>query len=660
MPLLLPQDRKTKDNGRRGLHFSYKGHHRNSTEKPPHDINANPPMTNTLSNSSNSTNSIKAKSSSEHSVFTRTYSFTSDPRKLESNGKFQKKPTDQLLFELYKNEDNVLPINKFIAALSYHGLRKTDPRLNELFKFLKDHHKNQGDDPGSPEMLLLDFETFKKAITPNISLISKCLFQDFVIPDFKHFTKHIEDFYYLCDTNLSGKVASYIPQLARADPKSWGVSVCTVDGQRYSIGQTNIPFTIQSCSKPLTYGIALEELTQLEVHKYVGQEPSGRNFNELILDHNKKPHNPMINAGAIVVCSLLKTLVHPDMTPSEKFDFIMDYFKRMAGGEYIGFNNAVFLSEKQSADRNYALGFYMNEHKCYPVSTNMKLVMDLYFQCCSMEATCESASVIAATLANGGICPITEEKVLCPESVRDVLSLMHSCGMYDYSGQFAFKVGLPAKSGVSGTMLIVVPNTMGIALWSPPLDLLGNSCRGVQFCEELVKTFNFHKYDNLRYASNKIDPRKHKYSSIGLNIVTLLFNAAAGNIVALRRFLASGLNMSLSDYDGRTALHLAAAEGHEECVTFLVKQCNVDIQARDRWGKTPLDEAIMFGHGKIVQILEECCQSNEAAGNEANRPRTTAVDNSNKNIDNSSIISEKYSVNTRDFPALPAIPRKKR
>uniref|UniRef100_A0A8D9F7G9 glutaminase n=1 Tax=Cacopsylla melanoneura TaxID=428564 RepID=A0A8D9F7G9_9HEMI len=510
----------------------------------------------------------------------RPYSFTSDPKKLESDGKFPKEPPDQLLFDFYKNEDHLVPINKFIAALRHYGLRKSDPRLAEFMKFLRDHHR-KNEDTGSPEMLYLDEETFKRAVGPNVSLISKCLFEEFIIPDFKCFTKHIEEFYYLCEPNSSGKVADYIPQLARADPKSWGVSVCTVDGQRYSIGKTNTPFTIQSCSKPLTYGIALEELTEAEVHQYVGQEPSGRNFNELILDHNKKPHNPMINAGAIVVCSLLKTLIKPEMTPSEKFDYIMNYFKRLAGGEHIGFNNAIFLSEKVSADRNYALGFYMREHKCYPDNTNMKEVMDFYFQCCSMEATCESSSVIAATLANGGICPITEEKVLRPESVRDVLSLMHSCGMYDYSGQFAFKVGLPAKSGVSGTMLIVVPNTMGIALWSPPLDPLGNSCRGVQFCEELVKTFNFHKYDNLRHASNKIDPRRHRFSSIGYSIVTLLFNAAAGNLTALRRFKVSGLDMSLSDYDGRTALHLAAAEGHEECVQFLI-ECGVDIDVKDR------------------------------------------------------------------------------
>lgn len=152
-----------------------------------------------------------------------------------------------------------------------------------------------------------------------------------------------------------------------------------------------------------------------------------------------------------------------------------------------------------------------------------------------MEANCEIMSIMAATLANGGICPLTEEKVFKSECVRDVLSLMHSCGMYDYSGQFAFKVGLPAKSGVSGGMLVVIPNVMGICTWSPALDYLGNSCRGVEFCEQLVEKFNFHRYDTLRHASDKKDPRRHRFESKGLSVVNLLWSAASGDIAALRR-----------------------------------------------------------------------------------------------------------------------------
>ncbi|XP_045102329.1 glutaminase liver isoform, mitochondrial-like isoform X3 [Portunus trituberculatus] len=510
------------------------------------------------------------------------------------------------LFDMFKDEtDSTVHMGKFLAALSETGLRKTDPRLKELRNNLMEVHTSM-DDPrhSPPSSSVLDRATFKRVIQDNIVLISRALRHQFVIPEWHEFTQYIEEFYWSAKTLTGGKVASYIPQLARFHPDLWGVSVCTVDGQRYDIGDTNVNFTMQSCSKPITYAIALNELGNETVHKYVGTEPSGRMFNAIVLDYNDKPHNPLVNAGSIIINSLLYCLVKPDMSSSEKFDFVQNYMKRLAGGENVSFSNGTFLSERENADRNYSLGYYMRENKCFPDKCDLMSSLDLYFQSCSMEVTAETMSVMAATLANGGICPTTGEQVLKPDAVRDVLSLMHSCGMYDYSGQFAFKVGLPAKSGVCGAVMLVIPNVMGICTWSPPLDSLGNSVRGLKFSEELVQVFNFHRYDNLRHAANKKDPRKQKFESRGQKVVSLLFSASSGDVTAMRRYALAGLNMGQKDYDGRTALHLAASEGHMDIVVFLLEKCHVPPSPKDRWGHTPADDADEFGHFEVAEYIK--------------------------------------------------------
>jgi glutaminase len=257
------------------------------------------------------------------------------------------------------------------------------------------------------------------------------------------------------------------------------------------MGDTNVKFSVQSTSKPISYAIALENHGPEKVHKHVGREPSGVSFNAITLNPSGLPHNPLINAGAIMVCSLIKQ----DMPESERFSYITDFWSRLAGGRSITFDNKIFLSERNTADTNHALAYLMKSRGSFPEGIHLGDVLEFYFQCCSLELDCDTMSVIAGTLANGGICPLSGERILSSGSVKEVLSIMNSCGMYDYSGEFAFRVGLPAKSGVSGAIMLIVPGLMGICTYAPPLDQYGNSAKGVQFCQEISKRFGFHCFE---------------------------------------------------------------------------------------------------------------------------------------------------------------------
>ena len=225
----------------------------------------------------------------------------------------------------------MISVNKFLNALSATGIRASDPRLKETIDKLRSIAREK-QIVGSIESMHLDHETFRNIVRENIVLISRALRQQIVIPDFSGFTKHMDDFYWKCKSTTGGKVADYIPQLSKFDPDLWGVSLCTVDGQRHSIGDTSIPFTIQSSGKPINYAIALNCLGTEAVHSFVGQEPSGRMFNELILDHNRRPHNPMVNAGAIVICSLILYLVEVSFELVSWFQLLFSFLRHCASG----------------------------------------------------------------------------------------------------------------------------------------------------------------------------------------------------------------------------------------------------------------------------------------------------------------------------------------
>lgn len=476
--------------------------------------------------------------------------------------------------------------DQLYLAFRSMGILEGDPRLKSFFKEIL------ANDPS------IDFEAFQRICGSNPCLVEQVIRKEMIIPDFPRFSAEISEIFHKTRTENRGSVASYIPQLKRVNPDLYGVSLCTIDGQRLSLGEADEPYVVQSCCKPIGYCLALEEQGEQVVHRHVGREPSGHGFNELTLNGQGLPHNPMINAGAIMCCSLIKK----GWPISDRFDYVLGMWERLSGNARPVFNNSVYLSERQTADRNFALGYFMRENGAFPAETDLTETLEFYFQCCSIEMTCESMSVVAATLANAGICPITGQRVLTPDTVKNCLSLMYSCGMYDFSGEFAFTVGLPAKSGVSGALLLVVPGLMGMAIWSPRLDDLGNSVRALAFCKELVAHFNFHNYDGLVRYTDKKDPRLRKNAPKLDGVVALCWAANQGDLDEIKRLVATGINLNETDYDGRCALHLAASEGHLNIVEYLLAH-GVSKDNKDRWGNKPIDDARREGHRQVETIL---------------------------------------------------------
>uniref|UniRef100_A0A7E4UWV5 glutaminase n=1 Tax=Panagrellus redivivus TaxID=6233 RepID=A0A7E4UWV5_PANRE len=535
---------------------------------------------------------------------------TSMTRHLSSEGSCSSSTFDhenehakESLFDLYRNpETDRISANSFLKALEDCGLLKDDVRVARIIERMQ-NEKVTNDQCCNVE---LDRAAFFRCLGSKATIVLKAFTGQLIVPDWPSFKKTVGELFEKARPYKDGNLATYIPQLARTDPELWSVSICTVDGQRASWGDHNVPFCLQSVAKPFNYAAALNLLGVDYVHKYVGQEPSGRFFNEICLDADKKPHNPMVNAGAIVVTSLL----NPKEGLSDRFDFILKTMRKFAGEQFVSFKNSVFLSERETADRNYAISYYMREHNCFPPNTNLVETLDLYFQSCSISVNTDSLAVMAATLANGGVCPLNNERVVSNRAVRDTLSLMLSCGMYDYSGQFAFKVGLPAKSGVSGDMMIVVPNCMGIAIYSPRLDQFGNTVRGVKFAEHLVESYNLHHYDSLSFAeNNKMDPRKNPDTTRWNGSIDLMYAAKNDDIAAIKRHLLGGAGMQATDYDDRTVLHIAASYGRIDAMKFFLQRWKGDLNVKDRNGVTPLEEAEKFGHNECAELLREAIRT---------------------------------------------------
>ncbi len=285
----------------------------------------------------------------------------------------------------------------------------------------------------------------------------------------------------------TGVLANYIPELAEVDPERLGASIAMVDGELYASGDTDSLFTIQSISKPFVYALALADRGFEKVLDKVGVEPSGEPFNEISLeDSSGRPLNPMINAGAITTHSLVGT---ETMNRAERMERVISGLSAFAGRS-LDVDEAVYSSEIEHAHRNLAIAHMLRSHDI--LTENPTGVVEGYTRQCSLLVTVQDLAMMAATLANYGIQPVTGEQVVPKTVVRQVLSVMFTCGMYNAAGDWATQVGIPAKSGVGGGIIGAVPGQLGLATFSPRLDVHGNSVRGVSLFERFSSDMGMH------------------------------------------------------------------------------------------------------------------------------------------------------------------------
>jgi glutaminase len=298
---------------------------------------------------------------------------------------------------------------------------------------------------------------------------------------------------YLADLHASlagldgGALATYIPELAKADPRWFGLCLVTMDGVAYAVGDTDPLFTIQSISKPFVYATALADRGQEFLSRKVGVEPSGDAFNSISLHpQSGAPLNAMINAGAIATTSLVA-----GATIEAQWQRIESSLAAFVGHD-LGVDESVYRSESETGFRNRAIAWMLKNFGI--IERDPMPSLENYFRQCSLLVSCKDLAYMAATLANDGVHPLTNRRALPSEHVEQVLSVMATCGMYDYAGSWLYEVGMPAKSGVGGGIMAVVPGRFGIGIFSPRLDERGNSVRGIAACKRLSRDFGLHVF----------------------------------------------------------------------------------------------------------------------------------------------------------------------
>ncbi|XP_029378058.1 glutaminase liver isoform, mitochondrial isoform X2 [Echeneis naucrates] len=499
----------------------------------------------------------------------------------------KRKAAADIVFDSFASAGKI-NVTQLFESIWSSGLHRSDPRLRECFFHLRKLQDSEGS---------VDRSTFNRCVTGFVSLILKALQGRFVIPDFSTFTEQTQKLFSRCRQLSSDQDK----EMERVDSTKWGVSICTVDGQRLSLGDWAGSQVLGEVSWPLVYGVAVDLLGSDLVHRYVGVEDYARYDSPFTLTKTGIPHSPLTETGAIVTTSLLQLTGRRCAEEEEEYDSVLNVVRRLSNKEHATLNCSSYQSSRKSSVRLRALSFYLQEKQCFPEKVDVSAALDLMLQCSSTEITCESGAVMAASLANGGLCPLSGDQVMSPAATRSLLSMMQVAGMKDYSSVFHYKTSIPAASSSSGFLFAVVPGVLGLMAFSPELDAYGNPWRAVHFCQELISAFQLHSLDVRTPFRQVLAYRQWKSES---EIINVLLAAFKGDVQSLRRYFLSGVDVNVVDYDGRTALHVAAAEGHTEVIRFLLENTRANPALKDRWGSSALQEAQRHRKDSAVQLLQ--------------------------------------------------------
>lgn len=286
------------------------------------------------------------------------------------------------------------------------------------------------------------------------------------------------------------QVVTYYPPAVQDEEDRFSITYSHVDPDPpINVGDTTYSYPLQSISKVFTYGLCLEDHGRDLILQRIGVEPSGEDYTAIRFERNNRPFNAMVNTGALVAAEMVS-----GSTWKEKVDRIVEKLRIYAGNDNLHVDQEAFEYEMGANDRNLGLSYLMRDLGMLSRTTNIEENLAVYLAACSVQVTTEDLAAMGATLAHGGVNPVTKQRALRQDVVRDVLTVMLTCGMYDFAGQWAYDVGLPAKSGVSGAILVAVPNQFGMGLHSPGLDKYGNSVRGIAVCAEVSTRFGMHLF----------------------------------------------------------------------------------------------------------------------------------------------------------------------